>query len=105
MGATFRNAETSHHENPMMSKLKLLLDDLRVDTFDTTAVRMEKGTVFGEQCTCATACTCPGYDTCGASCNGTCGGFSCNASNCGDFPSCVGGTRCTTDELTTIHNN
>ena len=55
-----------------MSKLKLRLDDLQVDTFSTTAARKEKGTVFGEQCTCWTNCTCPGCPTCDASCNGTC---------------------------------
>lgn len=70
-----------------MRKLKLRLDDLRVDTFQTTAVRREKGTVFGEQCTCNTQCTCPGCPTCYASCNGTCDA-SCNGTcvascNCG----------------------
>jgi hypothetical protein len=66
-----------------MNKLKLRLDDLLVDTFDTTAVQKAKGTVFGEQCTCYTQCTCPGcptcagYGTCDASCNGTCDA-SCN---------------------------
>ena len=64
-------------------KLKLKLHDLRVDTFETTAVKKERGTVFGEQCTCYTQCTCPGcptcanYATCDASCNGTCDA-SCN---------------------------
>lgn len=65
-----------------MHKLKLHLDDLRVDTFDTTAVQQAKGTVFGEQCTCYTECTCPGCATCDESCNGTC-----HPSNCTD-PSC-----------------
>ncbi len=37
-----------------MNKLKLRLDDLQVDTFQTTPVQKEKGTVFGEQCTCYT---------------------------------------------------
>jgi hypothetical protein len=55
-----------------MNKLKLRLDDLRVDTFQTTSVQKAKGTVFGEQCTCYTQCTCPGCPTCDASCNGTC---------------------------------
>jgi hypothetical protein len=64
-----------------MNKLKLRLDDLRVDTFQTTSVQKEKGTVFGEQCTCYTNCTCPGCPTCVASCNGTCDA-SCNGS-CG----------------------
>jgi hypothetical protein len=53
-------------------KLKLELDDLRIDSFSTTDVEKPKGTVFGEQCTCWTQCTCPGCPTCDASCNGTC---------------------------------
>jgi len=63
-----------------MRKFKLELNDLRIDSFATTPVAREKGTVFGEQCTCYTACTCPGCPTCDASCNGTCA--SCGAS-CG----------------------
>jgi hypothetical protein len=58
-----------------MNKLKLQLDDLRVDSFDTTAVEGQKGTVLGEQCTCWTRCgqnTCPGCPTCDASCNSGC---------------------------------
>ncbi len=71
-------------------KLKLKLDDLQVDTFQTTTVRNEKGTVFGEQCTCRTQCTCPGCPTCDASCNGSCDAScngTCDAScngTCGD---------------------
>ena len=69
-------------------KLKLRLDDLQIDSFHTTAPERPKGTVFGEQCTCYTQCTCPGCPTCAASCNGTCdascngtcGGASCGAS-------------------------
>ena len=67
-----------------MNKLKLQLEDLRVDSFDTTTAEKAKGTVFGEQCTCYTQCTCPGCPTCDAtcntcdqSCNGTCAA-SCN---------------------------
>ena len=55
-----------------MNKLKLQLDDLTVESFDTTAARDEKGTVFGEQCTCDTACTCPGCPTCDITCPNTC---------------------------------
>jgi hypothetical protein len=62
-------------------KLKLKLDDLQVDTFQTTAAQKQKGTVFGEQCTCYTQCTCPGCPTCYASCNGSCDA-SCNGT-CG----------------------
>jgi hypothetical protein len=57
----------------MRGKLKLHLEDLAVDSFDTTTAEKPKGTVFGEQCTCYTQCTCPGCPTCDASCNGTCG--------------------------------
>ena len=81
-----------------MRKLKLQLEDLRIDSFTTTGSRKEKGTVYGEQCTCQTACTCPGCPTCDASCNGTCGGTcaaTCNASCYGtcDY-SCDGGFSC-----------
>jgi hypothetical protein len=61
----------------MRTKLALNLDDLAVDSFDTTATQKAKGTVFGEQCTCYTNCTCPGCPTCDASCDGTCDA-SCN---------------------------
>jgi hypothetical protein len=78
-----------------MKKLKLDLEDLSVESFATTPdSRGEGGTVFGQQCTCYTQCTCPGCPTCDASCNGTCGGTcdaSCNGT-CGgscDF-SCEG---------------
>jgi hypothetical protein len=64
-----------------VKKLKLHLEDLRIDSFQTTPAEKPKGTVFGEQCTCHTQCTCPGCPTCNASCNGTCGA-SCEAT-CG----------------------
>jgi hypothetical protein len=64
-------------EGPMRTKLKLNLDELTVDSFDTTKNEAKTGTVFGEQCTCYTNCTCPGCYTCDASCNGTCNA-SCN---------------------------
>jgi hypothetical protein len=69
-----------------MKKLKLHLDELRIDSFDTTAPQNARGTVFGEQCTCYTQCTCPGCPTCDASCNGTCDA-SCNGTcdaSCGN---------------------
>ena len=73
-----------------MAKLRLNLDQLTVDSFDTAQPAQKKGTVFGEQCTCYTNCTCPGCPTCDASCNGTCGGTcdaSCNGTCAG---SCYG---------------
>ncbi|MBB4637878.1 hypothetical protein [Longimicrobium terrae] len=76
-----------------MKKLTLQLDDLRIESFSTTGAPRERGTVVGEeQCTCPTACSCPGCPTCDASCNGTCGG-TCDAScygTCGD--TCAGCT-------------
>src|SRR5688572_13923678 len=68
---------TATSEEGRMNKLRLQLEDLMIDSFSTTSVRKEKGTVYGEQCTCQTACTCPGCPTCDASCNGSCGGASC----------------------------
>ena len=57
----------------MAGKLKLNLDQLEVDSFDTISRGAAgRGTVRGEQCTCYTNCTCPGCPTCYASCNGTC---------------------------------
>jgi hypothetical protein len=84
-----------------MPKFKLRLEDLQIDSFTTTQVRREKGTVYGEQCTCHTACTCPGCPTCYASCNGTCDGSchgTCDAAcesadySCGG--TCDGGYSC-----------
>jgi hypothetical protein len=66
-----------------MKKLSLRLDELRVDSFDTTPVESKrKGTVFGEQCTCYTACTCPGCPSCNTcdtcdTCRQTCDGSTC----------------------------
>jgi modification target Cys-rich repeat protein len=68
-----------------MNKLKLRLDDLQVDTFQTTLMQKEKGTVYGEQewtyyymecqdtwqgSSCEVSC----FGSCDASCNGTCEG-------------------------------
>jgi hypothetical protein len=83
----------------MRTKLRLNLDQLTVDSFDTSTTVREKGTVFGEQCTCWTNCTCPGcptcdntacgQHTCGVSCNGTCD-FTCElgCGYSGDDPTC-----------------
>ena len=62
---------------------KLRMDDLAVESFDTTAVkRDEKGTVVGEQlCTCWTVCTCPGCPTCAATCPATCA-YTCDDATC-----------------------
>ena len=64
-----------------MERLTLRLDDLAVDSFPTTAPAAARGTVFGEQCTCYTNCTCPGCPTCDDTCAETCGD-SCGPSTC-----------------------
>ena len=56
-----------------MAKLRLDLDHLVIDSFDTSSTDRNKGTIFGEQCTCYTNCTCPGCPTCDQTCQGTCG--------------------------------
>jgi hypothetical protein len=90
-----------------MNKLKLRLDDLQVDTFQTTSMRKEKGTVYGRQewtydvmvcqdtwhgssceVSCFSNCDASCYDTCAVSCNGSCD-WTCAAS-CG--ASCDGYT-------------
>jgi hypothetical protein len=83
-----------------MNKLKLSLEDLRIDSFQTTPSEKAKGTVFGEQCTCYTQCTCPGCPTCYASCNGSCDAScngTCDAScdgACGTWDPSCGGNSC-----------
>lgn len=74
-----------------MRKLRLDLDQLTVDTFDTLVNAKEKGTVIGEQCSCETVCSCPGCPTCVVTecnddtcytCGESCGG-SCYYTECG----------------------
>jgi hypothetical protein len=74
-----------------MKKLSLKLDELHVETFDTTSTEKEKGTVFGEQCTCPTQCTCPGCPSCDNTCPQTCAGMSCDytCDNSCIYGSCV----------------
>ncbi|HEX2206863.1 MAG TPA: hypothetical protein VHG93_04220 [Longimicrobium sp.] len=77
-----------------MNKLKLHLEALTVESFDTSATEKAKGTVFGEQCTCYTQCTCPGcptcanYNTCDNTCNNTCPGTC--AYTCDDYTCAYG---------------
>jgi hypothetical protein len=79
-----------------MHKLNLVLDDLRVESFDTTAPVRENGTVFGEQCTCYTQCTCPGCPTCNnITCPNTCA-YTCDDNTCPYTcgGGCASGTGC-----------
>jgi hypothetical protein len=83
-----------------MGKLRLNLDQLTVDSFDTVTPVREKGTVFGEQCSCETVCSCPGCPTCvntecnqdtchtcGWSCGGSCYYMECTGDTIDD-PTC-----------------
>jgi hypothetical protein len=83
-----------------MNKLRLTLEDLRIDSFDTTAAAREKGTVVAQQdCTCY-SCenTCPAFETCDLSCYYTCQA-TCDDPSCGVTcpdtcgPSCGGTCR------------
>lgn len=71
-----------------MKKLKLLLEDLRIDSFTTISVERGKGTVYGKQSAYHTYCTCgtngpsgEPVNTCVGTCHGdytceyTCGGY------------------------------
>jgi hypothetical protein len=89
-----------------MNKLKLRLDELRVDSFQTSPPAAERGTVVGKQetwghCTvsydpsCGVSCTtdsCEGPTcpyTCAESCNGSCGPGTC-FQTCDVFNTCYG---------------
>lgn len=86
----------------MRSKLTLDLDQLQVESFDTSGDELaRRGTVHGNaDCTCQccetdfTACgqnSCAG--TCAASCNGTCNEYTCAGCYQTDF--CSGGPNAT----------
>lgn len=76
-----------------MNKMKLRLEDLSVDSFDTTRAARERGTVFGEQyCSCGG--TCAGQPTCDVTCPQTCDDWSCNESCEGTCAGWTCITRC-----------
>ena len=67
---------------------KFKLESLTVESFDTMpAERTQRGTVYGEQCTCPSNCSCPGCPSCDPSwcdtacdsCSPTCEGATCVA--------------------------
>ena len=65
-----------------MKKLRLQIDDLRIDSFQMTSPEPRKGTVLGEQLTlrdCPNSCM--DYGTCCYSCAATCHG-SCPPGTC-----------------------
>ena len=71
-----------------MRKLKLELENLTVESFDTTTPAKPRGTVFGEQCTCYTQCTCPGCPTCDNTCPQTCA-YTCDDASCNGSCGCM----------------
>jgi hypothetical protein len=88
------SSDIAFPEDRMRAKLQLDLDQLTVDSFDTTATDRPRGTVFGEQCTCYTNCTCPGCPTCDATCAATCA-YTCDDASCA--ASCNGTCNCPAD--------
>jgi hypothetical protein len=89
----------------MRSKLKLNLDQLSVDSFDTSAQQATRGTVHGEQCTCPTACTCPGCPTCDATCANTCDDYTCAASCNGTCGAATCGNSCRQTDCACFNTN
>ncbi|HEU0014373.1 MAG TPA: hypothetical protein VFQ45_11850 [Longimicrobium sp.] len=78
-----------------MKKLSLCLDELCVESFDTTpAAKNQRGTVHAEQCTCPTNCTCPGCPSCDASCPWTCP-WTCDDNTCISCANTCQNTGCT----------
>lgn len=74
-----------------MNKLKLHLDDLAVESFDTVRMEKAKGTVVGEQCTCPGVNTCDftcDDPTCANTCAETCDDNTCVGSCLTCSPSC-----------------
>ncbi|HEX6750920.1 MAG TPA: hypothetical protein VF092_26770 [Longimicrobium sp.] len=70
----------------MKKKMKLQLDDLQVETFRTTPVDGEPGTVFGHVYSRAGQFSCDAvYNTCAASC-----GTACESHNTCDYFTCPG---------------
>jgi hypothetical protein len=73
-----------------MRKFKLDLDNLRVDSFDTTPTKeMEvRGTVKAQYDTCATCTCCTCYTDCGTcpTCCGTC--YYTDCGTCYDYTCC-----------------
>ena len=81
-----------------MQKLRLDLDELTVESFDTARTEGEKGTVHAAEnvyccyccccpCCCTCAATCP--NTCAYSCYGTCYGYTCEYDSCGGSCYCL----------------
>jgi len=87
-----------------MKKLKLNLEDLKVESFATTPEpRGERGTVFGQtlptygtDCPCDpthyTQCTYPQQETCQATCGVTCTATTAENTDCPEQTQCQGYT-------------
>lgn len=78
-----------------MKKLSLSLDELHVESFQTTPEEQKsRGTVVGQQCTCYTNCTCPGCPTCDHTCPYTCP-YTCDDNTCVSCAETCANTGCT----------
>lgn len=71
----------------MSNKLKLHVEDLAIDTFETAPVEEKTGTVHGASQTEWNTCpgygqTCDGGNTCWDSCDGVCDTYYCTPNTC-----------------------
>lgn len=72
-----------------MKKLRLELEDVRIESFETSSVRAEKGTVFGEQQWSRPGqASCNGDETCANTCGPVCDSLhTCDHFTCAGFVS------------------
>jgi hypothetical protein len=64
-----------------MNKLKLRLDDLSVESFDTVRAERSKGTVMGQEL-CSCGGTCAGQATCDYTCDDPTCPYTCDDNTC-----------------------
>lgn len=65
-----------------MKKLKLEVDELAIETFETAETVEEQGTVRAHHHTLEDIDTCDGGNTCWDSCDGVCGTYFCTPDTC-----------------------
>jgi hypothetical protein len=70
-----------------MKTLRLRLEDLQVDTFQTASVVKERGTVFGNQWSLPEQGSCNNDETCGSTCGEACPTASCEYFTCAGWVS------------------
>ncbi|HEU4455538.1 MAG TPA: hypothetical protein VFR81_20915 [Longimicrobium sp.] len=69
----------------MSRKLKLHVEELAIETFETTDAAEGAGTVHGHAPTLDGGETCNGGSTCWDSCDGVCDSYYCTPNTCGVY--------------------